>query len=268
MGHGRGGPLQVRGSCGEDGMQTQWIWTFNKYSTGLIPPKKSKGKGSQGKKPAVNLKPTSVEVSDESDPEPAKIRTCSRRLTGVVIQDTSNIPKKKSVDHSQKLKADESTDTFKTSSEGTGIKPGVPDKDSVPVSPGKTYSSSSNNSFGLVLIASPTLSLFHDEPIVFKEFFLPEELLPLKKRGCDRSFSSTSALPQAFEIGESSLDEYAIRNKIIESKTLEKVVSKSKINRDEVIIEDLDLDDMMMYVSVQHCSFVKHNKTQAVRSQS
>ncbi|GKC09030.1 hypothetical protein Tco_1000640, partial [Tanacetum coccineum] len=36
-----------------------------------------------------------------------------------------------------------------------------------------------------------------------QEFFLPEELLPLKKRGRDRS-SSTSALPQAFEIRESS----------------------------------------------------------------
>ncbi|GJS93064.1 hypothetical protein Tco_0800032 [Tanacetum coccineum] len=34
--------------------------------------------------------------------------------------------------------------------------------DYVPASPGKTYSSSSNNSFGLVPIASPTLSLFHD----------------------------------------------------------------------------------------------------------
>ncbi|GJS00811.1 hypothetical protein Tco_0317319 [Tanacetum coccineum] len=96
--------------------------------------------------------------------------------------------------------------------------------------PGKTYSSSSNNSFGLVPIASPTLSLFHDDPFMKvmhayyakespippptivppssmfnpQEFFLPEELLPLKKRGHDRSSSSTSALPQEFEIGESS----------------------------------------------------------------
>ncbi|GJW18014.1 hypothetical protein Tco_0025450 [Tanacetum coccineum] len=37
-----------------------------------------------------------------------------------------------------------------------------------------------------------------------QEFFLAEELLPLKKRGRDRSSSSTSALPQEFEIGESS----------------------------------------------------------------
>ncbi|GJR96261.1 hypothetical protein Tco_0268435 [Tanacetum coccineum] len=33
-----------------------------------------------------------------------------------------------------------------------------------PASLGNTYSSSSNNSFGLVPIASPTLSLFHDDP--------------------------------------------------------------------------------------------------------
>ncbi|GJY69594.1 hypothetical protein Tco_0472576 [Tanacetum coccineum] len=39
-----------------------------------------------------------------------------------------------------------------------------------------------------------------------QEFFLLVELLPLKKRGRDRSSSSTSALPQAFEIGESSQD--------------------------------------------------------------
>ncbi|GJU08899.1 hypothetical protein Tco_1125329 [Tanacetum coccineum] len=83
-------------------------------------------------------------------------------------------------------------------------------------------------------IASPTLSLFHDNPymkvmhayyakespippptylclhrytisnFIPQEFFLPEELFPLKKRGRDRSSSTTSALPQEFEIGESS----------------------------------------------------------------
>ncbi|GJT95310.1 hypothetical protein Tco_1090828 [Tanacetum coccineum] len=95
--------------------------------------------------------------------------------------------------------------------------------DYTPASPINTYSNSSNNSFGLVPIASPTLSLFHDDPymkvmhayyaekspippptivppspmlsLMFnsQEFFLPEELLPLKKRGRDRSSSSTSA---------------------------------------------------------------------------
>nr|GEU86077.1 hypothetical protein [Tanacetum cinerariifolium] len=89
--------------------------------------------------------------------------------------------------------------------------------DYVPALPGKTYSSSSNNSFGLVPIASPTLSLFHKDPYVKvmhayyakespipplvivppspmlspmfnpQEFFFPEELLPPKKRGHELS---------------------------------------------------------------------------------
>ncbi|GJZ77487.1 hypothetical protein Tco_0642159 [Tanacetum coccineum] len=95
--------------------------------------------------------------------------------------------------------------------------------DYIPTSPGKTYSSSSN-SFGIVPLTSPTLSLFHDDPYMkalqafytekspnlpqiiippkTQEFFLPEELLSPKKQV--RSSSSTSSLPQAFEIGESS----------------------------------------------------------------
>nr|GEW15563.1 hypothetical protein [Tanacetum cinerariifolium] len=106
--------------------------------------------------------------------------------------------------------------------------------DYVPASPGKTYSSSSSNSFGLVLIASPTFLLFYGDPYMkvmhayyakespipppvimppssmlspmfnLQEFFLPEELLPPKKRGHDRLSSSTSTLPQEFEIGQSS----------------------------------------------------------------
>ncbi|GJU65826.1 putative reverse transcriptase domain-containing protein [Tanacetum coccineum] len=102
--------------------------------------------------------------------------------------------------------------------------------DYVPALPGKTYSSSSNNSFGVVPIVSPTLSLFHDDPYMKvmhayyakespippptivppstmfnpQEFFLLEELLSPKKQGHNQSFSSTSALPQEFEMGESS----------------------------------------------------------------
>nr|GEX62338.1 hypothetical protein [Tanacetum cinerariifolium] len=101
--------------------------------------------------------------------------------------------------------------------------------DYVPASPGKTYSSSSN-SFEIVPLASPTLSLFHDDPYIKvlqafytenspippliithpssmpnpQEFFLPEDLLLPKKQGYDQSSSSTSSLSQIFEIGESS----------------------------------------------------------------
>nr|GEX26809.1 hypothetical protein [Tanacetum cinerariifolium]GEX26812.1 hypothetical protein [Tanacetum cinerariifolium] len=106
--------------------------------------------------------------------------------------------------------------------------------DYVTASSGKTYSSSSNNSFGLVTIPSPTLSLFHDDPYMKvmhayyakkspipplvimppspmlsptfnpQELFLPEELFPPKKCGRDPSSSSTPTLPQELEIGESS----------------------------------------------------------------
>ncbi|GJV79281.1 hypothetical protein Tco_1515151 [Tanacetum coccineum] len=101
--------------------------------------------------------------------------------------------------------------------------------DYVPTSPGKTYSRSSN-SFGLVPIASPTLSIFHDDPYMKvlqafytekspippptiippslmlnpQEFFLLAELFSPEKQGHNQSSSSTSALPQAFDIGESS----------------------------------------------------------------
>ncbi|GJX06088.1 hypothetical protein Tco_0194020 [Tanacetum coccineum] len=53
---------------------------FIKYSTGQIRPKKSRGKGSQGKKNADDSQET-VDVSEESEPkpEPAKKKTSSKR---------------------------------------------------------------------------------------------------------------------------------------------------------------------------------------------
>ncbi|GJW34006.1 putative reverse transcriptase domain-containing protein [Tanacetum coccineum] len=47
-------------------------------------------------------------------------------------------------------------------------------------SPGNTYFSSSNNSFGLVPIASPTLSLFHDDPYmkVMQAYYTKESPIP------------------------------------------------------------------------------------------
>ncbi|GKF68637.1 hypothetical protein Tco_0198316, partial [Tanacetum coccineum] len=51
---------------------------------------------------------------------------------------------------------------------------------------------------------SPPTTMHPSSMFNAQEFFLPEELLPLKKRGRDRSSSSTYALPQEFEIEESS----------------------------------------------------------------
>ncbi|GKA36432.1 hypothetical protein Tco_0722923 [Tanacetum coccineum] len=92
--------------------------------------------------------------------------------------------------------------------------------DYVLASPRKTYSSASN-SFGIVPLASLTLSLFHDDPYMKvlqpfytkkspipppiiihpkpQEFFLPEGLLSPTK-----SSSPTPSQPQAFKIDETS----------------------------------------------------------------
>ncbi|GKE78742.1 hypothetical protein Tco_1544862 [Tanacetum coccineum] len=79
------------------------------------------------------------------------------------------------------------------------------------------------------------------------------------------------------DISFARLDEYAFRNKIIESKTTETnktvgttntVVSKSKINRDEVIIEDWTSDDEDDVCANKTVSSVKPNVIQTVRSQA
>ncbi|GJU35619.1 hypothetical protein Tco_1183973 [Tanacetum coccineum] len=142
--------------------------TFVKYSTVLIPPKKSRGKGLEGKKSVVTSKPMSLW---KSDPEPA--RSTRKRSSGITFKYISSVSKKKSPDQSQKRKGiqtliveeqlatdtmqalkaskrssknkphirgsseetcvtlgvlDESTVILTTSSEGTGTKPGVPDE--------------------------------------------------------------------------------------------------------------------------------------------
>nr|GEW75604.1 reverse transcriptase domain-containing protein [Tanacetum cinerariifolium] len=101
--------------------------------------------------------------------------------------------------------------------------------DYVPASPRKTYSSISSNSFGLVIIASPTLSLLHDDPYMKvmhgyyakespipspviippspmlspmfnpQEFFLFEELLPPKKQGHELSLDCIENLEDNIE---------------------------------------------------------------------
>ncbi|GJS69490.1 hypothetical protein Tco_0702331 [Tanacetum coccineum] len=53
------------------------------------------------------------------------------------------------------------------------------------------------------LIPPPTIIPQSSKPDP-QEFFLPEELLSPKKQGRNQSFSSTSTLPQVFEMGESS----------------------------------------------------------------
>ncbi|GJR71337.1 hypothetical protein Tco_0083702 [Tanacetum coccineum] len=65
--------------------------------------------------------------------------------------------------------------------------------DYVPASPGKTYSSSSNNSFGLVSNASTTLSLFHDDPYM-KNKLSRRSRMPPKRTSTSEAPAMTQAV--------------------------------------------------------------------------
>ncbi|GJW03753.1 copia protein [Tanacetum coccineum] len=69
--------------------QSKSYQMFIKYFTSQIPPKKSKGKGSQGKNTAYTTEKT-VDVSEESDPEPARKQTASRRVVKKKVTITAN----------------------------------------------------------------------------------------------------------------------------------------------------------------------------------
>ncbi|GJT83522.1 hypothetical protein Tco_1057864 [Tanacetum coccineum] len=72
--------------------QSESYQMFIKYSTGQNPPKKSRGKGSQGKKTA-DTHMADVDISEESEPKPAKKKTTSRRVVKkkVIISAKDNI---------------------------------------------------------------------------------------------------------------------------------------------------------------------------------
>ncbi|GJY41021.1 hypothetical protein Tco_0428291 [Tanacetum coccineum] len=76
-------------------IQSKSYKMFILYSTGQIPPKKSRGKGSQGKKTADTTE-ESVDVSNESDPEPLIRRKTSRRKVvkkkATILVDDNIIP--------------------------------------------------------------------------------------------------------------------------------------------------------------------------------
>ncbi|GJU90230.1 putative reverse transcriptase domain-containing protein [Tanacetum coccineum] len=88
-----------------------------------------------------------------------------------------------------------------------------------------------------------------------QEFFLPEELLPLKKRGHDRSSSSTSALPQAFEIGESSSELRESRTQIAKLQRNQMgnnnkiALAHFRIANQEQIIEDIQVQKELLDLS-------------------
>ncbi|GJS96975.1 hypothetical protein Tco_0803943 [Tanacetum coccineum] len=114
------------------------------------------------------------------------------------------------------------------------VPPASPDY--VPTSPGKTYSSASN-SFGIVPLASPTLSLFHDDPYmkVLQAFYTkkspipPPIIIPLKPQESflpegllspTKSSSSTPMPPKrASTLEAPTMTQAAIRKLVADSFT-------------------------------------------------
>ncbi|GJS34925.1 putative reverse transcriptase domain-containing protein [Tanacetum coccineum] len=89
---------------------------------------------------------------------------------------------------------------------------------------------------------------------VGEEFFLPEELQPPKKRGCDQSSSSTSTLPQDFEIGESSHELSLDRIEYIEDKI-------EGLKKGRVIIQQ-DFDNLEAELQQARAQITKLQKKQ------
>ncbi|GKE17743.1 hypothetical protein Tco_1425320 [Tanacetum coccineum] len=150
----------------------------------------------------------------------------------------------------------------------------------VPASPGKTYSSSSNNSFGVVLIASPTLSLFHDDqymkvmhayyakespippPTIVPpstilspiEFFLPEELLSPKKQEISRKTSLERHEEQIKEI-LNHLDGLSLDR-------IEQIEDKIEGLRKRWVIIQQDFDNLEAELQKAHARIAKLQRKQ------
>ncbi|GJY75747.1 hypothetical protein Tco_0480863 [Tanacetum coccineum] len=121
---------------------------FIKYSTGQIPPKKSKGKGSQGKKTTDTSK-ADVDMFEEYDYEPARKSVSltkaaeeeaarqvhARIMTESVLEPSRRRPLEQLATDTMKALKERVPNEFivvpTTSSEGTGTKPGVLDEEKV-----------------------------------------------------------------------------------------------------------------------------------------
>ncbi|GJS37375.1 hypothetical protein Tco_0535757 [Tanacetum coccineum] len=94
--------------------------------------------------------------------------------------------------------------------------------DYVPASSGNTYSSSSNNSFGLVPKASPTLSLFHDDPYmkVMQAYYAKESPIPRQLCGLHLHAISPLMPPKRTSTSEApTMTQAAIKKLVADSVT-------------------------------------------------
>ncbi|GJR33563.1 reverse transcriptase domain-containing protein [Tanacetum coccineum] len=144
--------------------------------------------------------------------------------------------------------------------------------DYVPALPGKTYSSSSNNSFGLVLIASPTLPLFHDDPYmkVMHAYYAKESPIPPPTIVPLSSMLSPMFNPQEFDllrrnyalINEEQIEEILNHLDELSLDRIEHIEDKIEgLGKGRVIIQQ-DFDNLEAELRESHTQIAKLQRKQ------
>ncbi|GJT12999.1 hypothetical protein Tco_0860041 [Tanacetum coccineum] len=131
--------------------------------------------------------------------------------------------------------------------------------DYVPALPGYTYSSSSNNLFGLVPIASPTLSLFNDDPYmkvmhayyVEKYPILPPTIMP-----------PSSMLSPILERHEEQIEEILNHLDELSLDRIEHIEDKIEgLRKGQVIIQQ-DFENLEAELQKASAQIAKHQRKQ------
>ncbi|GJR13474.1 hypothetical protein Tco_0796126 [Tanacetum coccineum] len=136
--------------------------------------------------------------------------------------------------------------------------------DYVPASPGKTYSSSSNNSFGLVPIASPTLLLFHDDPYmkVMHAYYAKESPIPPPTIVPPSSMLSPISRKTSLERHKEQIEEILYHLKELSLDRIEHIKDKIEgLGKGRVIIQQ-DFDNLEAKLRESHTQIAKFQRKQ------
>ncbi|GKE79976.1 hypothetical protein Tco_1549976 [Tanacetum coccineum] len=130
--------------------------------------------------------------------------------------------------------------------------------DYVSASPGNTYSSSSNSSFGLVPIASPTLSLFHDDPYmkVMHAYYAEKSPIP------PPTIIGESSRKTSLECHDEQIEEILNHLDELSLNRIEHIEDKIEgLGQGWVIIQQ-DFDNLEVELRVSHTQIAKLQRNQ------
>ncbi|GJU92767.1 hypothetical protein Tco_1317523 [Tanacetum coccineum] len=125
----------------------------------------------------------------------------------------------------------------------------------IPASPGKTYSSSSNNSFGVVPIVSLTLSLFHDDPYMKRNY--SPLLLP-----CLKNLKWEKALVNKFRHHEEQIEEILNHLDELSLDRIKHIEDKIEGLRKGRVIIQQDFDNLEAELQKAHARIAKLQRKQ------